>query len=83
MAKKESDLTFLLETCGFRFTPEMFREIVQRAKAGESSASMANHMKIKEVSVKSMLIELRRAARAGYSIEDYIKKNRPCRKSGA
>ena len=79
MAKKESDLTFLLETCGFRFTPSMFKEIVERAKAGENAESMAKHMEIKLCSVKSMLGELRAAAREGYTLEDYISKNRPLR----
>lgn len=76
-----TDLTFLTKMYQRQsmWNYHKARKVIELLKAGKPISAVANWVNVKVVSIKALMIELRKAARNGYTLERYFKEDRPLR----
>ena len=78
-AGEKTDLSFL-ETFGQRESTWNYgraKKLVQLLKAGKTISACARYFTLGEATIKTMILELKRAYKASMTLEDYFKKGRP------
>lgn len=82
--KKKTNLEFVLKKTVKKteWDYKKYKRLVNYLKIGYAKSTVAKKLNIKEVTLNSKILELKKAAKKGWSLEEYSNKKFPFKNGG-